>query len=68
MECGVKRKRAGWNEFNGSWYYFDDQGHMKTGWLNYRGAWYYLNEDGSMAHDVVIDGREISSNGVWIKN
>lgn len=56
----------GWKEINGSWYYFDTDGSMHTGWLNYRGTWYYLNADGSMAHDIIVDGRKISSNGVWV--
>ena len=56
----------GWKEINGSWYYFDIDGSMHTGWLNSRGTWYYLNADGSMAHDIIVDGRAISSNGVWV--
>lgn len=57
---------TGWKEINGTWYYFNSDGSMKTGWLNDRGTWYYLNDDGSMAHDTIVDGYTISSNGVWI--
>lgn len=31
------------------WYFFDDQGVMKTGWVFDSGYWYYLNPEGSMA-------------------
>ena len=26
-----------------SWYYYSEQGIMKTGWLNEKGSWYYLD-------------------------
>lgn len=32
------------------WYYFDNEGYMKTGWISdSKGNWYFLNADGSMA-------------------
>lgn len=30
------------------YFYFDEDGNMKTGWLNKDGAWYYLDESGAM--------------------
>ena len=31
------------------WYYFDDQGWMKSNeWINPGGKWYYLSNDGAM--------------------
>ena len=42
---------------------------METGWLQEdNGKWYYLNNDGSMAHDTVIDGYKLGSDGVWINS
>lgn len=49
------------------WYYFDENGYMKTGWFNYEGKWYYFNNDGSMARNSTIDGYIIGDDGVWIE-
>lgn len=38
----------GWQQKNGKWYYYDEQGKPKTGWLDWQGKRYYLQEDGSM--------------------
>ena len=56
----------GWRLIDGNWYYFGEDGYMETGWLQFSdGEWYYLNSDGSMAHDTVIDGYTINSDGTW---
>lgn len=39
---------VGWRSINGSWYYFDSVGYMKTGWVNDRGTWYYMQSSGAM--------------------
>ena len=36
-----------WEKIDGVWYYFDDEGWMKTGWVK-DGKWYYLSESGAM--------------------
>ena len=64
MGENIRAIRKGWKEFNGTWYYFDNEGKKKTGWLNFKGTWYYLDQDGAMVHDTVIDGYRINSNGV----
>lgn len=38
----------GWQQKNGTWYYYDEQGEPVTGWLDWQGKRYYLQEDGSM--------------------
>lgn len=58
----------GWKFINNQWYYLQNNGAMKTGWLNDNDTWYYLNSNGSMAHDTVIDGYTLNSNGVYIEN
>lgn len=58
----------GWKFINNQWYYLQNNGSMKTGWLNDNDTWYYLNSNGSMAHDTVIDGYTLNSNGVYIEN
>ena len=37
----------GWNEKNGSWYFYED-GEPVTGWKKYNRRWYYLDGDGVM--------------------
>ena len=38
-----------WELLDEKWYYFDDQGWMKSNeWINPGGKWYYLSNDGAM--------------------
>ena len=61
--------QAGWQKINGLWFYFDNNGQKKTGWMkDTDGKYYYLNSDGSMAHDTIIDGYELGSDGAWKQN
>ncbi|MDD3049506.1 MAG: hypothetical protein PHQ89_06060 [Bacilli bacterium] len=42
-------KATGWKQVNGTWYYFDGNGNMKTGWVKTPDSkWYFMNSDGSM--------------------
>lgn len=59
-----------WELINGEWYFFDEEGWMKTGWIKspFSGKWYYLYCDtGFMAHDCVIDGYTLGSDGAMIE-
>ena len=56
---------VGWKCIDGKWYYFGQDGYMKTGWIKYDVKSYYLNSDGSMAHDTTIDGLAVGSDGAW---
>ena len=57
---------VGWRLVDGKWYYFGQDGYMKTGWLQGSNEnWYYLNLDGSMSHDTTIDGFTVGSDGTW---
>lgn len=48
----------GWRYINGTWYYFDTVGSMKTGWLELNGKWYYMNPDGQMQTGwLELDGK-----------
>lgn len=59
----------GWKQIDSKWYYFGQDGYMKTGWLQDRDSkWYYLKNDGSMAHDTIVDGYKIGSDGAWISS
>lgn len=47
-----------WLQDDGRWYYFDENGNMKTGWLALDGETYYLYDDGTMAAsaELSLDG------------
>ncbi len=38
----------GWFLLDGTWYHFNDSGHMNVGWLLLDTTWYYLGDDGKM--------------------
>ncbi|WP_275297113.1 hypothetical protein [Clostridium sp. YIM B02569] len=56
-----------WKEIDGKWYYFDNNGYMKTGWLQNGDKWYYLSASGAMAQNTTIDGYNIGFDGAWIQ-
>jgi len=73
--------QIGWQKINDKWYYLQEsnytdsntcivyvQGEMRTGWININGKDYLLYSSGEMAHDTVIYGYTIDSNGVATKN
>jgi hypothetical protein len=39
---------VGWRSIDGSWYYFGQDGYLKTDWLNNGGTWYYMQKSGAM--------------------
>lgn len=49
----------GWKLIDGTWYYFDSTGYMKTGWVNDNGTWYYMQPSGAMKTGWEKDG------GTW---
>jgi len=53
-----------WNQLDGVWYYFNDNGYMKKGWLLDNGNWYYLNSNGAMQTGIIqVDGKTYSLEG-----
>ena len=52
--------KVGWTQYNGCWYYLDDNGRLKTGWIKSEGKWYYL--DSSSGKMLT---RWIEDNGKW---
>lgn len=54
---GSEARAAGWQENNGSWYWIQDDGSVKTGWQEADGNWYYLDGAGVMQTGwVQLDG------------
>lgn len=57
LEPSGARFSGGWKYIRGVWYFFDENGRMKTGWIFWGNSWYYLDESGAMAtHVRWIDG------------
>lgn len=55
-----------WKYINEEWYYFDNNGYMKTGWIYDNGNWYFANYDGEMQTGLIqVDGKtyNLSSSG-----
>ena len=71
--------QTGWVK-DGSWYYLDGSGAMKTGWLKDNGSWYYLQDSGAMKtgwmnayssgalaiNTTTPDGYRVNANGEWV--
>lgn len=49
----------GWRMIDGSWYYFDSTGYMKTGWIQDGSTWYYAGPSGALKTGWIND------NGNW---
>ncbi len=48
----------GWKQVNNVWYYFDNNGYMKTGWIHDNGTWYYTDLNGDMQTGIVeVNGK-----------
>ena len=49
-----------WKEIQDAWYYFDEEGYMKTGWIEHDGKQYWTNHSGCRVSDITmaIDGFE----------
>lgn len=59
---------VGWRFLEGKWYYYGQDGYMKTGWIqDNNGKWYYLNSNGSMESNTTIDGYTLGLDGAWIE-
>ena len=60
--------KTGWVDTgNGTWYYLNPDGDMKTGWFYDKNIWYYLNNDGSMAVNCSQDGWYLGADGAGRK-
>lgn len=47
---------VGWKYIDGEWYYFNNNGYMKTGWLLDNGKWYLLDSNGVIQTGIVQVG------------
>ncbi len=57
---------SGWQQIDGSWYFFNVQGYRQTGWVLWNNQQYYCDSDGKMLADTTTpDGYYVDANGVW---
>lgn len=60
---------TGWQEWQGSKYYLNSDGTMRSNeWLKADGKWYYFQSDSTMATNTWIDNYYVDASGVWIPN
>lgn len=56
---------ASWRQNSTGWWYTVGNS-WATGWIQIDGKWYYFSSVGYMAHDTVIDGFKLGSDGSWV--
>jgi hypothetical protein len=56
---------ATWRQNSTGWWYTVGNS-WATGWAKLDGKWYYFYSDGYMAHDTIIDGFKLGSDGAWV--
>ena len=48
---------SGWKQFDGTWYYFDENGCAHAGWLDDSGSWCYFDKSGALQTGwIYVDG------------
>ena len=61
-----------WEQLDGKWYYFDNQGWMKENeWIQPEADWYYLSDSGAMVTGYQrVNGTPyfFRNSGVWVEN
>ena len=57
-----------WKKDGNNWRYEDKAGYKAADeWLMIDGSWYYFMSNGIMAHDMVIGGYYVGSDGAWVR-
>ena len=56
---------ASWKKDNTGWWYTVNNSYAR-GWREIDGKWYYFYSNGYMAHDTVIGGYKLGSDGAWV--
>ena len=55
---------VGWENINNTWYYFNQDGYMKTGWIHWNEKDYFCDESGAMlVNTVTPDGASVGADG-----
>lgn len=60
------RRLTGFQQIDGSWYYFNSKGVMCTGWQHVSSHYRYFSpKTGKMRVNTTIQGRKINRKGIW---
>jgi predicted secreted protein len=51
--AGENSYTIGWKQLDSIWYYFDNNGYMKTGWIYDNGTWYFADSNGAMQTGII---------------
>ena len=54
--AALLKKKIGWIQEDGKWYYYDKNGNLTIGWAKINKKWYYFNKDGVMQEGWIKDG------------
>lgn len=58
---------AEWREDSNGWWNTEGSS-WSIGWRYINRKWYYFRQNGYMAHDTIIDGYKLGSDGTWIES
>lgn len=61
------KTNAAWKKDTTGWWYTVNNSYSR-GWKEIDGKWYYFYSNGYMAHDTIIGGYKLGSDGAWITN
>lgn len=58
-----------WQQIGDEWFFFGDNGYMRTGWIEWNGAWYYcdLTRGNMLVNTQTPDGYTVDANGVCVQ-
>lgn len=57
---------AQWRQDSYGWWYTEGNS-WSVGWRQINSKWYYFYPNGYMAHDTIINGYYVNSNGEWVQ-
>ena len=49
-----------WQNIRSAWYFFNEEGYMKTGWISWQGKDYYCDQSGAMLYNTT------TPDGIWL--
>lgn len=57
-----------WQEIDGKWYHFDENGYLDVGWKFLDNTWYYMEKSGEMVTNRSLDGGHMDASGAWVSD
>ncbi|MBT9775443.1 cell wall-binding protein [Clostridium sp. MCC353] len=58
-----------WQKIGDEWFFFGENGYMRTGWIEWNGAWYYCDtaRGNMLVNTQTPDGYTVDANGVLVQ-